>query len=56
MNGIYYVKGVVISTGETCTSSMYSGTYSECERWIAEEIRGESPAMRKFRRWEIRPI
>ena len=56
MNGRYYVKGVIISTGMTCTSTMFSGTYAECEQWIAKETREESPAMREFRRWEIRPI
>ena len=38
MNGTYYVREKSISTGRYCSSTLYSGTYEECERWVAKEM------------------
>lgn len=47
MCGTYYVREKSISTGSYCSSTLYSGTYEECERWVKEQV-SKDPVRYKY--------
>ena len=47
MSRIYFVRELSISTGQYCSSTLYSGTYEECEQWVAEQ-RSKDPVRYEF--------